>query len=266
MKSTFYLLPLILLFSCSKLPETKWKLIWKDDFLKKEVDTSNWSYIDRNYAIKKSGISFDIKSCVKVDNGILILTALAIQNNNAIGCGLQTKSKKTIRYGKIEVKAKFGSAQGINSALWMLADNPKYGKDKEEYKKFLHYNGEIDIVEHINFSSDIYHTVHSYFTYKLKINTPPQKIKLKKNVAEYHVYSIEIHKDIICFFVDGYKTFEYPRLQDNDPEQFPFDQDYYLLMEHGLGEKDSWQGIVNNKDLPINMHIDWVKFYEKIEP
>ena len=255
----------ILIFTgCSNPPSQKWNLIWVEDFSKNTLDTSKWSYINRNHALKREGISFNMSSCININEGHLILTALVIKDR-AIGCGLQTKNKKSIQYGKIEIRAKFESAQGINSAIWMLADKPKYGANEPEYKKYAHYNGEIDIVEHINFSPNIYHTVHSYFTYKLKINNPPQKIKLKKDVSKYIIYGVEIHKNKIIFFMNGKKTFEYPKIKKDNPEQYPFDQNYYLMLEHGLGKEDSWQGSVNMKDLPIQMSVDWVKFYEKAE-
>ncbi len=256
--------------SCSKQPSTKWKLIWEDNFSNKNhLDTSKWSYINRNYALKREGTTFNMSSCVKIQEGNLVLTTFHIKNKNgddsAVGCGVQTKNKKSIRYGKLEIRAKFESAQGINSAIWMLANKPKYGNDNPEYKKYAHYNGEIDIVEHINFSTNIYHTIHSYFTYKLKINDPPQKIKLQRDVSKYIIYGVELHENKIIFFVDGKKTFEYPKILTDKPGQYPFDQDYYLMIEHGLGKEGSWQGTINLKNLPINLYVDWVKFYKKIE-
>ncbi len=269
-KLFLYTLIATLLLSCFKQPSTIWKLTWEDNFSKKNhLDTSKWSYINRNYALKREATPFDMSSCVKIEQGNLVLTSFQIKNkkgrNSAVGCGIQTKSKKSIRYGKIEIRVKFESAQGINSAIWMLANEPKYGTNNPEYKKYAHYNGEIDIVEHINFSSDIYHTIHSYFTYKLKINDPPQKIKLQKDVSEYNIYGVEIHENKIIFFINGKKTFEYPKIISDKLGQYPFDQDYYLMIEHGLGKEGSWQGSINLKDLPINMYVDWVKFYKKIE-
>lgn len=264
------LLILTVLLACSKEPEAKWKLLWEDDFSRKDfIDTSKWSYIDRNYNLDREAIPYSISSFVKVEEGNLVLTTLVIKDKNgndrAIGGGLQTKNKKSIKYGKVEVRAKFGSAQGINSAIWMLADKPKYEVNNPEYKKYAHYNGEIDIVEHINFDTNIYQTIHTYYTYKLKENNPPNQIKLKKDASKYVIYGVEIYEDKIVLFVDGQKTFEYPRIETNKIGQFPFDQDYYLIMEQGLGKKDSWQGGIDFKDLPVKMYIDWVKFYEKDE-
>ena len=228
-----------------------------------------WSYINRNYELDREAVPYSISSCIKVEEGNLVLTAFVIKDKNsndrAVSCGLQTKNKKTIKYGRVEVRAKLESAQGINSAIWMLADKPKYGADNPEYKKYAHYNGEIDIVEHINFDENIYQTIHTYFTYKLKEKNPIHLVKLKKDVSKYVIYGVEIQEDKIVYFVDGQKTFEYPKIETDKTGQYPFDQDYYLMIEQGLGIKGSWQGPVDLKDLPVKMYIDWVKFYEKNE-
>lgn len=43
--------------------------------------------------------------------------------------------------------------------------------------------------------------------------------------------------------------------------QFPFYQPYYLLIDMQLG--GSWVGAVDPKELPVEMWVDWVKYYEK---
>ena len=50
---------------------------------------------------------------------------------------------------------------------------------------------------------------------------------------------------------------------DRSPEggQFPFDKHkHYLLVDMPLG--GSWAGFIDQKDLPVEMEIDWVRFYE----
>jgi len=63
------------------------------------------------------------------------------------------------------------------------------------------------------------------------------------------------------FFINGQKTFTYPRIQTDKEGQFPFSEHrYYLLLDMQLG--GSWVGKVNPDDLPVEMEIDWVRFYE----
>jgi hypothetical protein len=63
------------------------------------------------------------------------------------------------------------------------------------------------------------------------------------------------------FFINGQKTFTYPRIKTDKEGQFPFSEHkYYLLLDMQLG--GSWVGKVNPDDLPVEMEIDWVRFYE----
>lgn len=272
MKLLYSLIFAILLVFSNQI-KAGWKLVWEDDFLQNDyLDTSKWSFINRNYVnppLNWKTVSVNIPSCVKVVGGNVELTAFVDDNHRAIGCGITTKKKKSVKYGKVEVKAKFESAQGINSAIWMLADNPQYEPNNPIWIKNTHFNGEMDIVEHINFDSNIYQTIHTYFTHSVKgvklpvsLN-PPNMIKIKKNVSDYVVYGVEIYADKIIYFVDGQKTFEYQKTTLDKKIQFPFDQAYYLMLEQGIGTVGSWQGPVNLKNLPVKMSIDWVKFYEK---
>ena len=43
--------------------------------------------------------------------------------------------------------------------------------------------------------------------------------------------------------------------------QFPFNRPYYLLLDMQLG--GAWVGPYYTEDLPVQMEIDWVRFYQK---
>lgn len=51
------------------------------------------------------------------------------------------------------------------------------------------------------------------------------------------------------------------RIETDKQGQFPFDQPYYLLIDMQLG--GSWVGKVYSEDLPAEMWVDWVRFYQK---
>ncbi len=55
----------------------------------------------------------------------------------------------------------------------------------------------------------------------------------------------------------------YPRIETDLPEQFPFDGDFYLLIDMQLG--GNWVGEVDPAQLPVEMLIDWVRFYKRKE-
>ena len=67
---------------------------------------------------------------------------------------------------------------------------------------------------------------------------------------------------IFADFINDIHTFAYPRIETGKEGQFPFtDKEFYLLLDMQLG--GSWVGAVDSSDLPVEMEIDWVRFYQK---
>ena len=73
-----------------------------------------------------------------------------------------------------------------------------------------------------------------------------------------------MYPDSLSFYVNDMHTFTYPRIQTQKEGQFPFDQPFYLLIDMQLG--GSWVGAVDPKDLPVEMEVDWVRFYQRKSP
>lgn len=140
--------------------DSPWKLVWMDDFNGTSLDTTKWSRIPVGNSDWNRHMSTDDR-CFEMKDGTLQL--LGINNPDTIRDkrpfltgGIWSKGKFAFQYGRIEIRAKLGSAQGAWPAMWMLAELDKYGK----YPR----NGEIDIMEHLNFDTIIYQTTHSYYT------------------------------------------------------------------------------------------------------
>jgi hypothetical protein len=70
-----------------------------------------------------------------------------------------------------------------------------------------------------------------------------------------------MYPDSLSFDINGLHTFTYPRIETDKEGQFPFNRDYHLLIDMQLG--GSWVGRVEPVDLPVEMRIDWVRFYKK---
>ncbi len=274
-KSTILLLIALGLFSCKKDPSKleikkdivenkinkEWRLIWEDNFTKDNyLDETKWNVIERNRADWGNYMS-DHPECIWVKDGMLYLRGIVNEDRSVdtvpyLTGGVNTKSKFAYQYGKVEIRAKLESAKGAWPAMWMLADQPKYGK----YPK----NGEIDLMEHLNFEDQIYQTVHSYYTLELKEKTNPPHYKTTPVKAEeFNIYGMEWFPDKLVFTLNGDETFVYPKLEGVDKSQWPFDQSFYVMMDQQLG--GSWVGKVDPKDLPVQMIIDWVKVYKNNE-
>ena len=70
-----------------------------------------------------------------------------------------------------------------------------------------------------------------------------------------------MYPDSLVFFINENRTFCYPRIETDQKGQFPFDKPYYLIIDQQLGGE--WVGSVEMQDLPVEMEIDWVRFYQK---
>ena len=243
-----------ILISCQQ-NQSRWKLVWEENFDKDGViDETVWSKIPRgqsdwNRHMSDDNALYDVKN----DNLILrgmVNPGLSGDTMPFITGGIYTKDKKSFYHGKIEIRAKLGNARGAWPAFWLLPfDNVRYP-----------HGGEIDIMERLNNDTIAYQTVHSYYTINLNQTVPRKNTAAPIRKDDYNVYGVELYSDSLVFSINGKRTFHYPRIETDLEGQFPFDRSYYLLLDMQLG--GSWVGEVNANDLPVEMYIDWVRFYE----
>ena len=150
-----------------------------------------------------------------------------------------------------KINAKLNGATGAWPAFWLLPQEGQWPM-----------GGEIDIMERLNYDNIAYQTVHSHYTYDLGFKTtPPQGSTGPIHPEAYNVYAVEMYADSLCFFINDQHTFTYPRIETDQEGQFPFHQPFYLLLDMQLG--GSWVGAVDPTELPVEMSIDWVRFYQK---
>ena len=117
-------------------------------------------------------------------------------------------------------------------------------------------------MERLNYDDFAYQTIHSYYTKVEGIkDNPPYYATGKINPDDYNVFAVELHQDSLVFFINDTRTYCYPRIETDKKGQFPFDQPYYLMIDQQLGGE--WVGDVAMEDLPMQMEIDWVRFYQK---
>lgn len=255
MKRTRLIAALFLTTLTLSLQAQQYRKVWVENFSGSTMDTTYWSKIPRGTSDWNRHMSDD-ESLYATRNGKMILYGRVnegvVPNDTAryVTGGIYTKGKKTLTYGKVEVKARLHGAQGEWPAIWML---PEEGKWPD--------GGEIDIMERLNHDEIAYQTVHSHYTYVLKEeNNPPHGATGKINPDGYNIYSVEILPDSLVFAINGKRTFVYPKIQTDKKGQYPFGTPYYLLIDMQI--EGSWVGKADPKDYPVMMEIDWVKFYE----
>ncbi len=245
---------LVFMYSC-KQENLKWGLVWEDDFNRTgHFDDTFWSEIPRGKSDWQNYMS-DFDSLFHIQEGNLVLRGIvnySLPHDTAkfLTGGVWTKDKVSFQRGRVEIRAKMEGAQGAWPAIWMLPQNGKWPD-----------GGEIDIMERLNSEPFAYQTVHSYYTYTLGIKDPPTSATGLIDPFGYNVYAVELYADSVCLFINDNHTLTYPRINTDKQGQFPFDQPQYLLIDMQLG--GAWVGDVNPEDLPVEMWIDWVRYYKK---
>lgn len=229
------------------------ELVWEDNFEQTEVfDDKYWSKIPRGNPDWKNTMS-DEDTLFEKRDGKLILKGLKNDfkpedDSEYLTGGVYTKDKKSYGFGRWEIKAKVNAATGAWPAIWLMPQSDV------QWPK----GGEIDIMERLNYDDFVYQTVHSHYTEELNNADPEPSTTGEINTNDFNVYAVEVHPDKIEFFINEEKTLTYNDNGAND--QFPFkDYKYYLLVDMQLG--GNWVGEVDANDLPVEMEIDWVRFY-----
>lgn len=238
-------------------PRDSWKLVWEEDFNESELDTTVWGYMARRKDDSRKYHS-DNPDCYEFRNGCIIIKGIKnkdILTDTAtyITGAITTQGKKAFANGRIEIRAKLNCATGAWPAFWLLP----FTKDKGWPD-----DGEIDIMEHLNHDSFVYQTVHSRFT-KADQNAKPQRFKKSKfNIDDFNVYGVELLSDRINFVINDEITLTYPKVDSLVGRgQFPFNREWYLMLDMQLGGK--WVGPIYASEIPVEMEIDWVRFYQR---
>ncbi len=241
--------------SCQNNDKKGWKLVWEENFNQTDsFDSKIWSKIPRGGSDWNRHMS-DYDSCYAMRDGKLILRGIVnntLKNDTApvITGGVYTKGKKQFQNGRLEINARLHGATGAWPAFWLLPENSKWPD-----------GGEIDIMERLNNDTIAYQTVHSHYTYTLGIDEPKHGGIGAINRDEFNTYTVELYSDSLSFYINNIHTFTYPRIKTDKEGQFPYDRPFYLLLDMQLG--GNWVGKVDKNDLPVEMEIDWVRFYQK---
>lgn len=187
-------------------------------------------------------------------DGRLVLVGEKIGGQYKTG-GVQTLGKLHIKYGKIEVCARFTrSAQGGWPAIWMMPAEPMYPGWPA--------CGEIDIMEQLNHDTHVWQTIHNHYRDVLGHNDPVHTATAPYNTGQFNVYALDWTADALIFSVNGVIRLTYSNLRLADEatqKQWPFDAPFYLILNQALGGAGTWPGPITDAQLPATMEVDWVR-------
>lgn len=249
-----------------------YQLVWEESFIGNGLpDSTFWGY-ESGY--KRNNELQDYKAGDKQyawqENGRLVLKAVKDQhkginpwNKKAYtfeysSASINTHHKKTFKYGRIDVSARIPIGRGIWPAIWLMPENSEYG----DWPK----SGEIDVMEYVWGNGDnhfqIYSTIH---TEDIDVNGN----KIDSGVAssatldsDFHLYSLLWTEEYIEILFDNQTIFTFSK-SDNSYEKWPFNKEFYLMMNIAVGGSWGGQWGIDENIFPAVMEVDYVRYYQK---
>ncbi|GIO32904.1 MULTISPECIES: family 16 glycosylhydrolase [Paenibacillus] len=256
-------------------------LVWQDEFNGTSLDRSKWNY-ETGYYLNDDPNTWgwgnselqhytDSAQNVFVQDGKLNIRALNEpksfpQDPNRYAQyssgKINTKDRFSLKYGRVDFRAKLPTGSGIWPALWMLPQDNAYGTWAS--------SGEIDVMEArgrlpgatsgaIHFGGQWPANRHLSGEYHF-----PEG---QTFANDYHVYSVVWEEDNIKWYVDGKFFFKTTRDQwysaaaPNNPNA-PFDQPFYLIMNLAIGGAFDGGHTPDPSDIPATMQVDYVRVYK----
>ncbi|KAF9556187.1 concanavalin A-like lectin/glucanase [Agrocybe pediades] len=205
------------------------------------------------------------RSCSAVSNATAGIVINPVQSAR-----LTTQQSASIRYGRVEVRAKMPNGDWLWPAIWMLPKDNAYGP--------WPLSGEIDIVE--SRGNGLRYTAHGSNFVEGSLNWGPAPDlngvtkshswwtdKRKSFASDFHTYALEWTPDFLRISVDTklhtlldmrfnepfFKRGQFPdvwfngsslvALENpwiNGTNATPFDQEFYLIMNVGVGSTNGW--------------------------
>ncbi len=244
--------------SCTSIKPIK-NSIWIDNFDATIMDSTKWSFELGDGCPQLCGwgnnelqIYTDSYENLFIKDGFLHIRATK-NNGKYFSAKINTKLKKDIKYGTIEVRAKLPKGLGSWPAIWMLPTEWKYGSWPR--------SGEIDIMEHVGYlPNKIFGTIHTEDFNHIKWTQKSDSVAVNDCESNFHIYKIRWTPSDMEFFVDNMIYHSFYKKNVNVKE-WPFDEKFYLILNIAVGGNWGNKMGIDDTALPYEMEIDYVKIY-----
>ena len=237
-----------------------YRLVFSDEFDGGSIDGSKWNTryrwgpdwiinSERQYYVDALAGGIGGTSPFSHDGGALTISASrtpeelrgSANGQPWISGAMTTYGKFSMRYGYVEMRARFPAGQGLWPAFWLLHE----GNDGSR--------PEIDVVEFVGKRRDrVYQTYHYYENYVLR-STPSFEVPGGDWSADFHTYGMRWEPGRITWYVDGRETNRYESGSVSS-------EDMYLLVNLAVG--GVWNGDPDDSTpSPARYTIDWIRAY-----
>lgn len=233
-----------------------WKLVFEDDFegTSSTPNPEYWSLAKRGTDTWNRYMSESYGQAYQKD-GYLYLFGMK-SNGEYLTGGIETIDKFDFTYGQVKCRARFlRQPQGNHTGIWMMPNPPA-----QKWPK----SGEIDIMEHLDDQSRVFETVHFWNSATEEDDKADTSTAIDND--EFNTYGVIWDNKSVSFTLNGEVVFSYSNDNPGNEEfsyQYPFTQPFYLILSQSLGGKGTWEGVIDNDELPAIFQIDWIKVWQK---
>jgi beta-glucanase (GH16 family) len=193
----------------------------------------------------------------RVEGGMLVIEGRkeSYQGYGYTSASVNTLGRFSLRYGRVEVRAKLPGGRGSWPAIWMLGTNIS--------STGWPACGEIDVMENVGFDPLRVHASVHTSAYNHTIGTQKTASTLVSDpAADFHVYAMEWYPDRIETFVDAARYFSF-RNEGTGSRTWPFDEPQYLLINLALGGAWGGQQGIDDSRFPQRYLVDYVRIYQQ---
>lgn len=228
-------------------------LFWAEEFdVNGAPNTATWGYDMGNgsggWGNQELQYYTDRASNVVVSGGTLKITAKR-ENYNGFAftsTRLLSKGKFSLKYGRIDIRAKLPAGGGTWPALWMLGNNI----DAVGWPNC----GEIDIMEHKgNDQNRIHGTLH--YPGRFGGNADGSSVIVSNVSTEFHIYSVDWTATSIKIYVDNQLIHTVA-----NSNNLPFNQEFFLILNVAMG--GTFGGAVDPAFSSSTMEVDYIRIYK----
>lgn len=238
-----------------------YRLVFSDEFNQYSLDSSKWNsgyrwghevinneeqyYVDRinNPDFGHSPFEFDGNHMTINATRTPDHLRSSANGKSYLSGALTTYNKFTMKYGYVEMRAKFPKGKGIWPALWLLHQNES---DRTP---------EIDIVEFIGDDPyNVYHTFHWVENWSNR-RSPYMVASGPDYSQDFHTYAVKWEPGKITWYIDGQERNSF----SNGNVSW---ENMYILVNLAVG--GSWPGSPDgNTQFPARYQIDYIRAYQK---
>lgn len=237
---------------------TSWNLVFEDNFegSSSQPDPQKWKLAKKGDDTWNRYLSESYDQAYQKD-GYLYLFGMLVDGEYKTGA-IETQGLHYFTDGQVKCRARFlRQPQGNHTGIWMM---PEPGSQTQKWPK----SGEIDIMEHLDDQKVIYETVHFWNEEAQMDDSKDTKVAVDND--DFNVYGVIWDNKSLSFTVNGEVKFTYSNEDPGSTQfsyQYPFTEPFYLILSQSLGGKGTWEGVIDDSELPAIFQIDWIKVWQK---